>query len=190
MPTHLPYSGPSPAGPFDLTPDAATVAHRLGGRKAGENDWRIPHLCGGAARGDRLSDNPGLSVADGDKGLIVFCHYGCDTADAYAAIRAALGIENRRQVRSPVTPWLTCPDCGTYLPADGLIPHTGWPALSCSCGASFDALLSAVQGDPWTAWAEYSLVDGYSRRMVRRFPPRAGQPKTTWLDFTHNLEKV
>ena len=27
-----------------MHPDAKTVAQRLGGRKAGENDWRIPHL--------------------------------------------------------------------------------------------------------------------------------------------------
>ena len=182
MLTQTPDAGHIPADPFAPTlPDAETVAQRLGGRKVGETDWRIPHLCAAAAPGTPLGDNPGLSVGNAaDGGLIVKCFYGCDNADAYAAVRAALGIENRRPTRPSITPWLRCPDCDTHLPADRMIPGTGWPALMCSCGTSYDLLLSAVVGDPWTAWAEYHLADGKPRRMVRPFPPRAGKAKTTW----------
>ena len=46
MLTRAPEKGhavPDPFEPFVHTlPDAETVARRLGGRKAGENDWRIP----------------------------------------------------------------------------------------------------------------------------------------------------
>ena len=182
MLTQTPDAGHIPADPFAPTlPDAETVAQSLGGRKAGANDWRLAHLCGGAAPGTPLGNNPGLSVGNAaDGGLIVKCFYGCDNADAYAAVRAALGIENRRPTRPSITPWLRCPDCDTHLPADRMIPGTGWPALMCSCGTSYDRLISAVVGDPWTAWAEYLLADGKPRRMVRRFPPRSGKSKTTW----------
>ena len=180
MLTTMPQNRHTSTGTFDQTPNAETAAHQLGGRKAGQNDWRLPHICGGAAPGDPLGDNPGLSVGDGDKDLIVFCHYGCDTASAYTAVRAALGIDNRRPTRTSITPWISCPDCQDHLSADRLIAGTGWPALACSCGASYDPLLSAVVGDPLTAWAEYQLADGKPRRMVRRFPPLAGKPKTTW----------
>ena len=178
MLTTMPKNGHTYTGPFDQTPNAETAAHQLGGRKAGQNDWRIPHLCAGAAPGDPLGDNPGLSVGDGDKGLIVFCHYGCDNASAYTAVRAALGINTKSHAVQSVAHTLRCPDCLAYLPADRLIPGTGWPALSCSCGATYDALLSNVDGDPWTAWAQYLLADGNPRLMVRRFPQ--GQRKTTW----------
>ena len=83
MLTTMPQNRHTSTGTFDQTPNAETAAHQLGGRKAGQNDWRLPHICGGAAPGDPLGDNPGLSVGDGDKDLIVFCHYGCDTASAY-----------------------------------------------------------------------------------------------------------
>ena len=180
MLTAMPKNGHTSTGPFDQTPNAATTAHQLGGRKAGQNDWRLAHLCAGAAPGDPLGDNPGLSIGDGNDGLIVKCHYGCDTAAAYAAVRAALGIDNRRTSSPSITTSLRCPDCNDHLPADRLIPRTGWPALTCRCGTSYDRLLSAVVGDPWTAWAEYRLADGKPRSMVRRFPPLAGKAKTTW----------
>ena len=180
MPTQTQEKG-RPFDPFaPQTPDAETISRSLSGRKVGENDWRIPHLCAGAAPGDPLGDNPGLSVGDGDKGLIVFCHYGCDTATAYTAVRSALGIENRRPERQPPVRSLRCPDCRADIPATRMIPNTGWPALSCTCGATYDTLISAIVGDPWTAWAEYQLADGNPRRMVRRFPPRQDKAKTTW----------
>ena len=184
MLTRAPEKGhavPDPFEPFVHTlPDAETVARRLGGRKAGENDWRIPHLCGGDAPGAPLGDNPGLSIGNGTNSLIVKCYHGCDAANAYAAVRAALGIDNRRTSSPSITPWLYCPDCKAYLPADRPIPRTGWPALTCSCGTSYDRLLSAIASEPWTAWAEYRLADGKPRRMVRRFPPRQDGPKSTW----------
>ena len=163
------------------TPDAETIARSLSGRKVGENDWRLAHLCGGAEPGTPLGTNPGLSIGDSaDGGLIAHCYYGCDTATAYTAVRSALGIENRRPSSSSITPWLRCPDCQAHLPADQLITRTGWPALACSCGTSYDRLLSSVVSKPWTAWAEYGLADGKPRRMVRRFPPRDDGPKSTW----------
>ena len=119
MLTTMPKNGHAFTGPFDQTPNAETAAHQLGGRKAGQNDWRIPHLCAGSAPGDPLGDNPGLSIGDGDKGLIVFCHYGCDTASAYTAVRAALGIDNRRPTRPSITPWISCPDCQDHLSPTG-----------------------------------------------------------------------
>ena len=166
--------------PFDLTPDAATVSARLGGKKVGTNDWRIPHLCGGAAPSTPIGDNPGLSVGDGHSGLIVCCHYGCNATDAYQAIHAALGIENHRTERETKARSLRCPTCLADVPATRMIPGTGWPALSCPCGTTYDALVSAIAGPPWTAWAAYRLADGKPRRMVRRFPQRSGKAKTTW----------
>ena len=162
-------------------PDAETIAQLLGGRQVGEQDWRIPHVCGGSEPGAPLGDNPGLSIGNTPTGdLIAHCFYGCDNADAYAAIRAALGIDNRRTKRPSITPWLRCPDCGTLGSADLLIPGTGWPDLSCKCGTSYDRLFSAVVSEPRTAWAEYTLADGRPRRMVRQVPPRAGTRKSTW----------
>ena len=158
--------------PFDpfapQTPDAETIARSLSGRKVGENDWRLAHLCAGAAPGDPLGDNPGLSVGDGGKGLIVFCHYGCDTATAYTAVRSALGIENRRPERQPPVRSLRCPDCRADIPATRMIPNTGWPALSCTCGATYDTLISAIVGRP---------LDRLGRIPAgRRQPPPYGAP--------------
>ena len=168
---------------YQNLPNAATVAQRLGGRTVGENDWRIPHVCGGAAPGTSLGDNPGLSVADGDPGLIVKCFYGCENAAAYAAVSAALGISHRppmeKSPRLNVTR-LRCPNCFTEGLTSKLIPGTGWPALSCGCGASYDRLLSVVAGEQWTAWAEYMLADGKPRRMVRPYPTGRYGAKSTW----------
>ena len=99
--------------------NATTSAQRLGGRKVGPNDWRIPHLCGGSAAGAPLEDNPGLSIGDGDSGLLVACHYGCNAAEAYKAVFAALGIDQttRRPRRAGGPEFETgrcpCPNCGT-----------------------------------------------------------------------------
>ena len=166
--------------------DAATAARLLGGRKVGQNDWRIPHLCGGSAAGAPLGDNPGLSIGDGDSGLLVACHYGCNAAQAYIAVVAALGIDQttRRSRRAGPPEFETgrciCPNCGTEALSVGEIPGTGWPRLACDCKTSYDRLLSAVGPERWTAWAEYWLADGGPRRQVRPFPARPGKAKSTW----------
>ena len=166
--------------------NAATSAQRLGGRKVGPNDWRIPHLCGGAAPGAPLGDNPGLSMGDGDSGLLVACHYGCNAAEAYIAVIAALGIDQTtrwsRRAGSPEFDTGRCPclNCGTEALLVGAIPGTGWPHLACDCKTTYDRLLSAVGPERWTAWAEYWLADGGPRRQVRPFPARPGKAKSTW----------
>ena len=171
---------------YQESPNAATSAQRLGGRKVGPNDWRIPHLCGGSAPGAPLGDNPGLSIGDGDSGLLVACHYGCNAAEAYLAVTAALGIDqNTRRSRRAGPPEFDtgrcpCPNCGTEALSVGEIPGTGWPRLACDCKTTYDRLLSAVGPERWTAWAEYWLADGGPRRQVRPFPSRLGKAKSTW----------
>ena len=171
---------------YQESPNATTSAQRLGGRKVGPNDWRIPHLCGESAPGAPLGDNPGLSIGDGDSGLLVACHYGCNAAEAYKAVFAALGIDQttRRPRRAGGPEFETgrcpCPNCGTEALLVGAIPGTGWPRLACDCKTTYDRLLSAVGPERWTAWAEYWLADGGPRRQVRPFPARPGKAKTTW----------
>ena len=163
---------------YQNPPDAATIAQRLGGRPAGANDWRIPHLCGGAAPGSHIGENPGLSIGDGDDGLIVHCWYGCDTRAAYAAINDALGISRRPLLdssRGLNRRRLRCLRCQTEGLTRQPIPGTGWPALRCECGAPYAVLLDAIV-EPWTAWAEYQLADGRPRRMVRPFPNAVANP--------------
>ena len=101
MLTTMPQNRHTSTGTFDQTPNAETAAHQLGGRKAGQNDWRLPHICGGAAPGDPLGDNPGLSVGDGDKDLIVFCHYGCDTTPPSAPPSASTTADPRAHPSHP-----------------------------------------------------------------------------------------
>ena len=171
---------------YQESPNAATSAQRLGGRKVGPNDWRIPHLCGGSAPGAPVGDNPGLSIRDGDSGLLIVCHYGCNAAEAYKAVTAALGIDqNTRRPRRAGPPEFEtgrcpCPNCGTEALSVGEIPGTGWPRLACDCKTTYDRLLSAVGPERWTAWAEYWLADGGPRRQVRSFPSRPGKAKSTW----------
>ena len=166
--------------------DAATVARRLGGERRGANDWRLPHLCGGSAPGSPLGDNPGLSIGDGDDGLIVACHYGCNAAAAYTALHDALGLDRPppKSARPSRPAFETgrrpCSNCGTEALVVSEIHGTGWPRLTCDCGTTYDHLLSALTSERWTAWAEYWLADGRPRRQVRPFPHRSGKSKSTW----------
>lgn len=75
--------------------DAATMAKALGGRPAGGGQWLCPcpmpdH---GKGRGDR---NPSLSVADGEKGLLVRCFAGCLAVDILAELRSAGHLQDDR----------------------------------------------------------------------------------------------
>jgi putative DNA primase/helicase len=45
---------------------------------------RCPLQSHGQGRGDR---SPSLSIRDGDKGLLVFCHAGCDSRDVFDELR-------------------------------------------------------------------------------------------------------
>ena len=66
------------------------VAHRLGGRKVGNNDWRIPDVCGGERE---LSDNPGTTIQIGQNGKLVwFCHKHEDQERTGEAIAEALSL--------------------------------------------------------------------------------------------------
>ena len=129
---------------------------------------------------------PACPIGDGDNGLLVACHYGCNTAQAYIAVTSALGIDQttRRSRRAGPPEFDTgrcpCPNCGTEALLVGEIPGTGWPRLACDCKTTYDRLLSAVGPVRWTAWAEYWLADGGPRRQVRPFPARPGKAKTTW----------
>jgi len=67
--------------------NAETIAKRLGGRPTPGGQWLAPcplptH---GKGRGDR---NPSLSIADGDRGLMLNCFAGCDRLDILHHLRA------------------------------------------------------------------------------------------------------
>lgn len=162
-------------------PDA--IAHTLAGRKVGENDWRIPHLCGGETA---LGHNPGLTLRRSNRGnTVARCFYGCAPRDTYAAIRRALGIEPgaaytppppvelpaqpqpRRAFRRPAYP---APQTAP------LISGTGWPLL---VGATpYSRQVQSIPGR-WTAWTPYTLPDGGRRDKLRRYPAGDGA-KARW----------
>ena len=174
---------------YQNLPDAATVAQRLGGRKAGTNDWRLPHLCGGETA---IGDNPGLSIGDGDDGLIVKCWHDCATADAYAAVCAAAGIDsepNGWNVQSGIAALGilsgSCPACGStafraWRPDWATEPDDYAPYLlmNCrDCTADYStlhraacALVQRTTGKPLLQRAPYTLADGQRRYRFRRDP--------------------
>ncbi len=59
---------------------AADIAAALGGKKSG-NGW----VCRCVAHEDA---NPSLSIADGDAGIVVRCHAGCDQQSVIGALKA------------------------------------------------------------------------------------------------------
>jgi hypothetical protein len=64
---------------------AAHIAHALGGTStSGGFVCRCPVPSHGAGRGDR---NPSLSIREGETGLLVRCHAGCDARDVLATLR-------------------------------------------------------------------------------------------------------
>jgi hypothetical protein len=65
---------------------AESVAHALGGRRCGRG-WlcRCPVSGHGRKRGDI---NPSLSVEDGDRRLLLYCHAGCTAHEVLDALRA------------------------------------------------------------------------------------------------------
>lgn len=68
----------------DLTADAATIARRLGGARAGAGFLcRCPVPAHGKGRGDL---RPSLAISDGERGLVYHCFAGCLGADVRAAI--------------------------------------------------------------------------------------------------------
>jgi putative DNA primase/helicase len=68
-----------------MTESAAEIARALCGRRNGSSFLcHCPVRTHGKGRGDR---SPSLSIADGDKGLLVRCFAGCDPRDVLAAIR-------------------------------------------------------------------------------------------------------
>jgi hypothetical protein len=65
--------------------NAATISKVLNGRRNGNQYLcRCPVSSHGKGKGDR---NPSLSIADGDKGLLVKCFAGCDAHDVLAELR-------------------------------------------------------------------------------------------------------
>ena len=181
---------------------AQQTAAQLGGKQVSPGDWRIPHLCGGATS---LGDNPGLSVTDGDGGvLLVHCHYGCDQADAFAAVTAALGTARSAPSGGPggdsggstrlygdsvVLSLTSCPACGggglsSRRPrwASSYAPYL---LLSCPAGCSYDVVHKAAAavvlnetGRAWLQRAPYRLANGNTRHRFRRDP--ADGRKGSW----------
>ena len=179
-------------------PDA--IAEILGGRRAGANDWRIAHICGGETGAPR--PNAGLSLRWYGDRTTARCHYGCAPRDTYAALRRALGLdggafayaptpappdvqpapppgpapmpraERRRRIAAAARNYARAP--AGYA----LIPHTSWPLPPYQPGLTYAAALDAIPGR-WTAAAEYLLADGAPDETIRRFPPGPGA-KTFW----------
>jgi hypothetical protein len=72
--------------PRDLNgTDAASIAKVLGGTRTGQGYLlHCPVIGHGRGRGDI---NPSLSVADGDRRLLIYCHAKCDPRDVLYALR-------------------------------------------------------------------------------------------------------
>jgi hypothetical protein len=88
---------------------AADIAHALAGRPVhqGSRGYTVPcplpsH---GSGRGDR---RPSLSIADGERGLIVKCHGGCDSLDILHELRRRGLLEDRPRDQPP-TPMVKRP---------------------------------------------------------------------------------
>ncbi len=65
--------------------DAATIAKSLGGRKAGDG-YLVP--CPVPGHGKGLGDrNPSLSIRNGERGLLIYCHAGCSVRDVHFELR-------------------------------------------------------------------------------------------------------
>jgi hypothetical protein len=73
--------------------DAASISRTLKGTKTGDGFLvRCPVSTHGKGKGDR---HPSLSVRDGDHGLLVRCHAGCDARDVLDALRRRGLLEDR-----------------------------------------------------------------------------------------------
>ena len=68
---------------------AEDVAAQLGGKKVGPNDWRLPDLCD---NNSKVGDNPALTIQNGDKGLVWYCHHCQDNTLTGQALARALGL--------------------------------------------------------------------------------------------------
>jgi len=84
---------------------AETIAKRLGGRPTPGGQWLAPCPLSthGKGRGDR---NPSLSIADGERGLVVNCFAGCDRLDILHHLRAHGHLPDREREREPDRPSL------------------------------------------------------------------------------------
>ena len=195
---------------YQPLPPPEEVAQLLSFRRAGPNDWRGPHLCGGEKPGDRIRPNAGYSVSrKPDGNTRVTCHYGCDWREAYAALRHALGLEayvlddapppppteppQRKRKREP-TPadWQRVnaanADRRNRPPASvPLIPGTGWPRLDAPLISYHHQLADLPDG--WVAWTDYTLPDGKQDTVFRPFPPRAHGAKSVWSSKPEGAER-
>ena len=171
---------------YQNPPDAATIAARHDGARAGANDWRLPGICHGHT--DR-GDNPALSVKDRPGGgLLIYCHICQDDTQPVAWYLAQWGYEDTPiappaavayvGLQPGATARLLCPRCETEGLQASRIDGTCYYRLRCDCGAPYTALMPALPEQ--VLWAEYLLADGKPRRMVRQHPSRPGGRKTTW----------
>jgi putative DNA primase/helicase len=73
--------------------DAASISRALKGSGIGDGYLvRCPVQTHGKGKGDR---HPSLSITDGDHGLLVCCHAGCDARDVLDALRRRGLLEDR-----------------------------------------------------------------------------------------------
>jgi hypothetical protein len=83
----------------NFPPSAEKVAKALDGTPMGDGYLcRCPLLSHGRKRGDI---HPSLSVADGERCLLVHCHAGCNTRDVIDELRARGLLDNRRPSSRP-----------------------------------------------------------------------------------------
>jgi hypothetical protein len=74
--------------------DAASISRAFKGTRTGDGYLvRCPVTTHGKGKGDR---HPSLSIADGDHGLLVRCHAGCDARDVLDALRRRGLLEDRQ----------------------------------------------------------------------------------------------
>lgn len=77
--------------------DAASISRAFKGTRTGDGYLvRCPVTTHGKGKGDR---HPSLSIADGDHGLLVRCHAGCDARDVLDALRQRGLLDDRAPSR-------------------------------------------------------------------------------------------
>ena len=163
------------------------IIQKVGGRKVGANDWRIPDLCNGETQ---MSDNPGTTMFINSKGETrVHCHRCGDHTKTLKALYAALGIEytstpedrprkgrgdpivaltgtNVREKVSPLFEGVVCPICRSKDVIWLQESVNGWPIISCpACMGTYHDTIQMIgqiiSPNSITYSTRYTGDDGY-----------------------------
>ena len=172
---------------------ATDVAGKLGGIHGGNNDWRIPDICGGEIR---LGDNPPFSLWMDAGEMHWWCHKHDDAETSTNALSEAmfgymrddyLPPAPQPQVPAPKESYKTisvdkfveligesCPNCDKYYEGLPTIVN-GWPILTCPvrCIETYDTLFKA---------AVAKLEEGWKVRLVCEYQSKGDTLRSERLE--------